>query len=85
MNDTGTLAEASAENAVGILEHAILERDDDELGSLESGLDESTDVLCVGQIQGSIDLVKNVHGRGLELQEGHDQGQGNQRPETGEG
>lgn len=47
MNNTGTLAEPRAEDTVGILEHAILQRDDDELRPLEAGLDQSTNVLRV--------------------------------------
>lgn len=45
LHHTGTFAEASAENAVRVLEHAVFQTDDDELRALESGLDETADVL----------------------------------------
>ena len=37
-------------------------------------------VLRVGQVERTIDLVEDVHRRGLELQQGHDQRQRNERP-----
>lgn len=70
----GTLGEASAENAVGVLEHAVLQTDNDELGALEASLDQATDVLRVRQVQRGVDFVQDVHGGGLELQQGHDEG-----------
>lgn len=75
---TCSFAEPRPEDAVGILEHAVLERDDDELGALETCLDQATNVLCMRQIQSGINLVQDVHGSGLELEEGHDEGQRHQ-------
>lgn len=72
LNNTGALAEPCAEDAVGILEHAILQGHHDELRALEASLDQATNVLGMGQIQRGVDLVENVHWRGFELQEGHD-------------
>lgn len=71
LNNTGTLAEPCAEDAVGVLEHAVLQGHHDELGALEASLDQATDVLGVGQVQRGVDLVENVHWRRLELQESH--------------
>lgn len=67
------LAESCPEDAVGVLEHAVLQRDDDELRSLEAGLDQTADVLRVRHIEGSVNLVQNVHRCRFELQERHDQ------------
>lgn len=75
LHHTGTLAEARSEDTIGILEHAILETDDDELRALESRLDEATDVLGVGQIESGVDFVKNVHRCWLELEKSHNQGE----------
>src|SRR5690348_15210748 len=74
LDHTGAFAEAGAEDAVGILEHAVLETNDNELGALEARLDEAADVLRMRQVECCVDLVQNVHGRRLELQEGHDEG-----------
>lgn len=73
LNHTGTFTKPRLENAVGILEHAILERHNNELRSLESGLDQATDILRVRQVESGVDLVENVHWRWLELQKRHDQ------------
>lgn len=43
-------------------------------------LQKRTDMLRVLQIQGSVHLVENVHGRWLELEQRHDERQCNQRP-----
>ena len=75
LHHTGALAEARAEDAVRVLEHAVLEGDDDELGAAEPGLDEAADVLRVRQVERRVHLVQDVHGRRLELQERHDEGE----------
>lgn len=77
LNHTRALGEPGAEDAVGVLEHAVFERDDDELGALEPCLDETADVLGVRQVQRGVNLVEDVHWRWLELQKGHDEGKGN--------
>ena len=74
LDHTCSLAKPCPEDAVRILEHAVLQRDNNELRALESSLDEAADVLCVRQIQRCIDLVKNIHGRRLELEKGHNEG-----------
>lgn len=71
-----SLAESRPEDAVGVLEHAVLETDDDELRALEPGLDQTANVLRVRQVERRVDFVENVHGRGLELEESHDEGEG---------
>ena len=75
LHDTCSLTESCPEDTVRVLEHAVLQRDNDELGSLKPGLDQTTDVLCVRQVQSSVHFVENVHRRGFELQESHDQRQ----------
>jgi hypothetical protein len=44
---TRPLAESRAENAICILEHAVLETDDDELRALEPIFDQQTNILGV--------------------------------------
>jgi hypothetical protein len=77
-NHTGPLAEPRPENAVGILKHAILQTDHDELAALEPRLDDAADVLRVREIQRRVHFVEDVHGRGFELQECQDQGEGDE-------
>lgn len=79
LNHTRTLTKSRSENPVGVYEHAVFQRDDDELRTLESSLDESTDILCVREIEGCINLVENVHWCWLELQECHDEGDCDER------
>ena len=79
LHHTGALAETRLEDAVRVLEHAVLETDDDELRALEARLDQAADVLRVRQIQRRVHLVEDVHGRRLELQQRHDERQRNQR------
>lgn len=78
-DDAGALGEAGAEDAVGVLEHAVLERHYDELRVLEARLDDAPDVLRVAQVQRRVHLVQDVHGRRLELEERQDQRQRDQR------
>jgi hypothetical protein len=61
LNNTCAFTESRSKDPIGILEHAIFQTDDDELTALEPRFDEPANVLCVGQIQSSIDLVENVH------------------------
>ena len=78
LNNTSAIHEPRPEYPVRILEHAILERHHDELRSMEPRLDQPTDILRVREVQGGVDLVQNVHGCRLELQEGEDEGEGDQ-------
>ena len=55
-----------AENDIGIVKHSLLERDHKELGVLEVILEHAANVLSMAQIQSSVDLIQNVHRRGLE-------------------
>ena len=63
----------AARSAIRILEHAILQTDDNELGALEARLDQTTDILRMRQVKRGIDLVQDVHWCGLELEQGHDE------------
>lgn len=47
LDDTRSFAESRPEDPVGVLEHAVLQGDDDELRSLEARLDQTADVLRV--------------------------------------
>ncbi|EYE97566.1 uncharacterized protein EURHEDRAFT_299314 [Aspergillus ruber CBS 135680] len=80
LDNTRSFTEPRPEDPVRVLEHAILQGNDDELRSLETGLDQTTDVLCVRQIKRSIDFIQNVHRCGFELQQSHDQREGDQGP-----
>jgi hypothetical protein len=67
LNSTSSIRKPRPENPICVLEHAILQTDDDELGTFEPSLDQAADILCMRQIQSSIDLIENVHGRWFEL------------------
>jgi hypothetical protein len=74
-------AHLGLEQHVRVREESFLETDDDELGSLEAITEEGTDVLGVRQVEGGVDLIEDVHRSGLELEEGHDEGEGDERSE----
>lgn len=46
--------------------------------ALESRLDEPPDVLRVREIERRVDFVEDVHGCGFELEERHDEGEGDE-------
>mmetsp|Transcript_761 Transcript_761/g.2465 ORF Transcript_761/g.2465 Transcript_761/m.2465 type:complete len:274 (+) Transcript_761:1157-1978(+) len=68
------------EEDVGVVEHPLLERHDDELRVGEVALEHRADVLRVGQVQRGIDLVQDVHGCRFEEKHGQHEGEGNERP-----
>lgn len=72
------LLEAGPEDAVRVLEHAVLETYHDELTALEPRLDQAANVLRMREVQGRVDFVEDVHGCRLELEEGEDEGEGYQ-------
>jgi hypothetical protein len=78
LHHTSTLREPCPENPIRVHEHAILQTDNNKLTTLKPGLDEATDVLGVGKIEGGVDFVEDIHGRWFELQEGHDEGEGDE-------
>ena len=78
LHNRSTIHKPRSEDSVCVLEHAVFQTDDDELTALESGLDQSADILRVRQIQSSIYFVEDVHGCWLELKEGHDEGEGDE-------
>ena len=80
LDDGRAVAEARAEEDVRVREEALLERHDDELRALEARAEELPDVLRVREVERRVDLVEDVHWRGLELEEGHDQGERDERP-----
>jgi len=65
--NTCSLGEPSPEDPVRVLEHAILQTDDDELGTLEPCFDQPPNILRVREIQCGIHLVQDVHRRRFEL------------------
>jgi len=73
LDDTRPLTKPRPKNPIRILEHAIFKTDDDELTTLEARFDKPANVLRVREIECGIDFVEDVHGRGLELEEGHDE------------
>lgn len=74
-DDTGAFTKSRPKNPICVLEHAVLQTDNDKLRILKPSLNDSTDVLGVGQIEGGVDFVKNVHGCRLELQKSENKGQ----------
>lgn len=80
LDDGSSVSEARPEEHVRVREEALLERDDDELRALEARSEQLPDVLRVRQVEGGVNLVQNVHRRGLELQQGHDEGERDKRP-----
>jgi hypothetical protein len=62
------LHQLSAEDTIGVFEHAVLQTDNDELRATELGPDEAANVLRMREIQRCIDFVKNVQRRWLELE-----------------
>lgn len=67
LNNASTVHKASAKDTVRVLEHAVLQTDDDELRALEPGFDKTADILRVGQVERSVNFVQNIHWRRLEL------------------
>jgi len=68
---TGTVLEPRPEDSVRILEHAVFQTDHNELRSFEPRLNESSNILCMREIERRIDFVKDVHWCGFELEERH--------------
>ena len=83
LNDRGTIAEAGAEEDVGVREETFLEGNDDELRALEAVAEQLPDVLRVREVERRVDFVEDVHWRGLELEERHDERKCNERPGEG--
>jgi hypothetical protein len=79
LDNTGSLAESCSEDSIGILEHSVLQTDDNELTAFEASFDESANVLCVRQIKSSIHLIEDIHGCRLELKKGHNERKRNER------
>ena len=75
-----TVDKLCAKEDVGIVEHAVLERDDNELGVLEVSLEHEPDILRVRQIQRRVHLVQNVERGWPEQQEAEDKAESYQRP-----
>ena len=71
--NTCTFTKSRPEYPIRILEHAILQTNNDELTSLEPGLDEPTNILRMGQIKSGINFVQNVHWCRLELKKSEDE------------
>ena len=72
-DDAGAIAESRAEKDVRVREEALFERDDDELRPAEPRAEQLADVLRVREVQCRVDLIQDVHRRGLELKQRHDQ------------
>lgn len=65
---------------IGIIEHAVLERDNDELRFSEVGAKHLPDVLCVREIESCVYFIQNVDRSWLEEKEREDERESNQRP-----
>jgi hypothetical protein len=64
---TRAFTESRPEYAIRVLEHPILQTDNNKLAAFEPGLDQAPDILRMRKVQGGINLVQYVHGRWLEL------------------
>lgn len=78
LHHTSTLREPRPENPIRVHEHTIFQTDNNKLTALKPGLDEATDVLGMRKIEGGVDFVEDIHGCWLELQESHDEGDGDE-------
>ena len=47
LDSTCSIRKPRPENPICVLEHAILQTDDDKLGTFEPSLDQTADILCV--------------------------------------
>ena len=74
LNNTRPLLKPRLKDAIRILEHPILQTNNNELTPLEPRLDQAPNILRVAQIQRRIHFVQDVHGRWFELQKGEDEG-----------
>jgi hypothetical protein len=72
------ITEFCAEEHIGIRKKAFFKRNDDELRAFEPRAEQLTDMLGMGQVQGCVNLIQNIHGCRLELKQGHDEGKSNQ-------
>lgn len=79
LDHTRAIHKPCPENAVRVREHAILQTDDDELTAAEARADQATDVLGVREIESGVDFVENVHGCWGVLEQGKDEGEGDER------
>ena len=78
LNNARAFAESRPEYPVRVLKHPIFQAYNDKLGSFEPCLDQTYNVLRVTKVQRRIDLVEDVHRRRLELEQGHDEREGDE-------
>jgi hypothetical protein len=78
LHHTRTIHEPRPEDPVRIRKHAVLQTHDDELAAAEARADQAADVLRVRQVEGRVDLVEDVHGCWRVLEEGEDEGEGDE-------
>lgn len=64
-----SIAEACTKEDVCVRKEPLFERHDYKLAARKARLEELPNVLRMGEIQGGVDLIKNVHRRRLELQQ----------------
>jgi hypothetical protein len=73
LDNRRAVAEFGLEQDIRVCEETFLQRNDNELRAFESRSEELANVLGMGQIEGGVDLVEDVHGCRLELEQSHDQ------------
>jgi hypothetical protein len=78
-NNTRTISELGPEQHVGIIEQTVLQTDDNELRVLESIFEQLPDMLGMREVESSVDFVQNIHWSRLELEQRHDQREGDER------
>ena len=79
-DDASAITESRAEKHIRVRKQTLFQRDNDELCPAEPCSEERADVLRVREVQCCVDLVQDVHWRGLELKQRHDQRQRYERP-----
>lgn len=78
LNHARPIAEPCPEEHVRIRKQPFLEGDDDELRTAEARAEERADVLRVREVERGVNFVEDVDGCGLELEEGEDEGEGDE-------
>jgi len=83
-NSGDSIHKLCLEENIGVVKHAIFERDHDELRVSEVGSQHLPNVLCVREVQGCIHLIKDIKRGWLEEQQRENERECHQRSERWE-
>ena len=78
-NNARTVSELCSEQHIGIIKQPVLQTDHNELRILEPILEQLPDMLGMGEIERGVDFVQNVHWSRFELEQRHNQREGDER------